>query len=129
MNTLGYPPAALFGFCVALAAGNVYAGVKAGVRAAHGAAVADGVSDYHLAREVSGACPGLWIAVPAETWAGIGAWSAGQMAEWVKGLARGANLCRYRKAIGGPKKQRTTRTRFADAKHIATSRLLRGEQA
>ncbi len=24
----GYPPAALFGFCVALASGNVYAGVK-----------------------------------------------------------------------------------------------------
>ena len=25
VNTLGYPPAALFGFCVALASGNVYA--------------------------------------------------------------------------------------------------------
>jgi hypothetical protein len=128
VNTLGYPPAALFGFCVALAAGNVYAGVKGAVRAAHGATVADGVSDYHLALEVSGVCPGLWIAVPVETWAGIGAWSVGQMAEWLKGLARGANLGRYRKATGGPKKPRTTRTRFPDAKHIATSRLLKGEQ-
>jgi hypothetical protein len=36
VNTLGYPPAALFGFCVALAAGNVYAGVKGALRAAHG---------------------------------------------------------------------------------------------
>lgn len=44
VNTLGYPPAALFGFCVALAAGNVYAGVKGALRAAHGAVVADGVS-------------------------------------------------------------------------------------
>src|SRR4029079_1395789 len=75
VNTLGYPPAALFGFCVALAAGNVYAGVKAGVRAAHGAAAAGGISDYHLALEVSGACPGLWIAIPAETWVEIGGWS------------------------------------------------------
>jgi hypothetical protein len=128
VNTLGYPPAALFGFCVALAAGNVYAGVKGALRAAHGAAVADGVSDYHLALEVSGACPGLWIAIPVETWAGIGAWSAGQMAEWLKGLARGANLGRYRKAARGPKKPRPPRTRFADAKHISTSRLLKGEQ-
>src|SRR6186713_2099990 len=72
VNTLGYPPAALFGFCVALAAGNVYAAVKGALRAAHGAAVADGVSDYHLALEVSGACPGLWIAIPVETWAEIG---------------------------------------------------------
>jgi hypothetical protein len=128
VNTLGYPPAALFGFCVALASGNVYAGVKAAVRAAHGAAVADGVSDYHLALEVSGVCPGLWIAIPTETWAEIGAWSVGQMAEWLKGLARGANLGRYRKATRGPKKPRPPRTRFADARHISTSRLLNGEQ-
>lgn len=128
VNPLGYPPAAMFGFCVALAAGNVYAGVKGGARAAHGAAVADGVSDYPLALEVSGACPGLWIAIPAETWAGIGAWSAGRMAEWLKGLARGANLGRYRKATRGPKKPNPPRTRFADAKHISTARLLNGEQ-
>ncbi len=128
VNTLGYPPAALFGFCVALAAGNVYAGVKGALRAAHGAAVADGVSDYHLALEVSGACPGLWIAIPVETWVGIGAWSVGQMAEWLKGLARGANLRRYRKATRGPKKPRPPRTRFPEAKHVATSRLLNGEQ-
>jgi hypothetical protein len=128
VNTLGYPPAALFGFCVALAAGNVYAGVKGALRAAHGAAVADGVSDYHLALEVSGACPGLWIAVPAETWARIGAWPVGQIAGWLKGLARGANLGRYRKATRGPKKPKPPRTRFPDAKHVATSRLLNGEQ-
>jgi hypothetical protein len=60
----------------------VYAGVKAGVRAAHGASVADGVSDYHLALEVSGACPGLWIALPAEGWAEISEWSVGRMADW-----------------------------------------------
>lgn len=128
VNTLGYPPAALFGFCVALAAGNVYAGVKGALQAAHGAAVADGVSDYHLALEVSGACAGLCIAVPIETWAGIGAWSVGQMAAWLKGLARGANLGRYRKATRGPKKPKPPRTRFPEAKHIATSRLLNGEQ-
>jgi hypothetical protein len=128
VNTLGYPPAAVFGFCVALAAGNVYAGVKGALRAAHGSAVADGVSDYHLALEVSGACPGLWIAIPAEVWAEIGGWSVGRMAEWLVGLARGANLDRYRKAGRGPKKPKPPRTRFADAKHIATSRLLKGEQ-
>ncbi|VTT98803.1 transposase family protein : Transposase IS4 family protein OS=Cyanothece sp. (strain PCC 7822) GN=Cyan7822_1129 PE=4 SV=1 [Gemmataceae bacterium] len=128
VNALGYPPAALFGFCVALAAGNVYAAVKAAVRAAHGAAVADGVSDYHLAVEVSGVCPGLWIAIPVEVWAEMGAWTVGRMAEWLMGLARGANLGRYRKATRGPKKPSPPRTRFAEAKHIATSRLLNGEQ-
>jgi hypothetical protein len=128
VNTLGYPPAALFGFCVALAAGNVYAAVKGAVRAAHGAGVVGGVSDYHLGLEVSGVCPGLWIAVPAETWEEVSEWSVGRMADWLAGLARGANLGRYRKATRGPKKPRPPRTRFAEAKHIATSRLLNGEQ-
>jgi hypothetical protein len=128
VNALGYPPAALFGFCVALAAGNVYAGVKAAVRAAHGAEAADGVSDYHLGLEVSGACPGLWIAVPGETWAAMGGWTVGQMADWLVGLARGTKLRRYRKATRGPKKPRPPRTRFAEAKHISTARLLKGEQ-
>lgn len=50
------------------------------------------------------------------------------MAEWLVGLARGANLGRYRKATRGPKKPKPPRARFADAKHIATSRLLNGEQ-
>jgi hypothetical protein len=128
VNALGYPPAALFGFCVALAAGNVYAAVKGALRAAHGLAAAEGISDYHLALEVSGACSGLWIAVAAEVWAGIGAWPVGRMAEWLKGLAQGANLGRYRKASRGPKKPRPPRTRFPDAKHVATSRLLNDEQ-
>jgi hypothetical protein len=128
VNTLGYPPAALFGFCVALASGNVYAGVKGALRAAHGAEVAEGVSDYHMALEVSGACPGLWIAVATETWSVIGAWSVGDMAKWLVGLARGARLGRYRKATRGPKKPRPPRTRFPEAKHIATSRLLNDEQ-
>jgi Transposase DDE domain len=128
VNTLGYPPAALFGFCVALAAGNVYAGVKGALRAAHGAEVMGGVSDYHLGLEVSGVCPGLWIAVPEETWVGLGGWSVGEMANWLVGLARRANLQRYRKATRGPKKPKLPRTRFPDAKHISTARLLNGEQ-
>jgi hypothetical protein len=73
VNTLGYPPAALFGFCVALAAGNAYAGVTAALAAVHGVdVVAEGVSDYHVAVEVAGVAPGLAVAVPEEAWTGIG---------------------------------------------------------
>lgn len=103
-----YPPAALCGFSVALASNNVYTGVKAAVRAAHGAAI-DGVSDYYLALEVSGVCPALWIAVPAEKRAEMGGWPVERMADWLVGLARGANLGRYRKATRGPKKPRPRR--------------------
>jgi hypothetical protein len=128
VNTLGYPPAALFGFCVALASSNVYAGVKGALRSAHGEAVAEGVSDYHLALEVSSVARGLAIVVPGETWSEIGSWSVEQMSQWLVSLAKRTKLSRYPKAKRGPKKPRTRRTRFADKTHIATSRLLDDEQ-
>ena len=127
VNTLGYPPAALFGFCVALASSNVYAAVKGALRAAHGAA-AEQVSDYHLAVEVSGAAPGLAIAVPPEAWAAFAGWPAGPMADWLLGVARRAELGRYAKGRRGPKKPKPRRTRFAKARHIATARLLKDER-
>jgi hypothetical protein len=129
VNTPGYPPAAWFGFVVALAAGNVSAAVTGAIRAAHGSAVVEGVSDYHLALEVSGTRLGLEIGVPAEVWAEIGGWTVSQMAMWLVGLARGAKLGRHRKASRGPKTPRPPRTRFAEAKHVSTARLLEGEQA
>lgn len=67
VNTLGYPPAALFGFCVALVASNVQAVVSAAVRGEHGAAAADEVSDYYVASELARVSDGMSIAVPDAT--------------------------------------------------------------
>jgi hypothetical protein len=127
VNTPGYPPAALFGFCVALASSNVYAGVKGALRSAHGVAATEQVSDYHLALEVSRVSRGLAIAVPEETWSDMGSWSVGQMSQWLLKLAKQAKLTRYPKSKRGPKKSKTRRTRFPDKKHIATARLLNDE--
>jgi IS4 transposase len=55
VNTLAYPKAALFGFCVALLAFNVLSVVKAALRAAHGAAKIEAIlSTYYLAEEIAG---------------------------------------------------------------------------
>jgi hypothetical protein len=129
LNTLGYPPAALFGFCVALACSNVYAAVKGALRRVHGADVVnESVSDYHVALEVSGVREGMAIAVPEETWAAISGWSVRTLADWLVSLATRAKLSRYKKGKRGPKKPKPRRTRFAKSKHIATARLLNGEQ-
>jgi hypothetical protein len=48
IDTLGYPKAALFAFCVALVSYNVMSTVKAALRAAHGAeAITEEVSGYY----------------------------------------------------------------------------------
>ena len=127
-NTPGYPPAALFAFCVALAASNAHAGVRAAIRGVHGAEAADELSDYYVSSELARTTEGLDIAVPVATWSTIGGWSVGEMVVWLRAVVGRAKLARYRKATRGPKKPKPRRTRFARKKHIATARLLRDEQ-
>jgi hypothetical protein len=125
VNTLAYPQAALFGFCVALAASNVLATVKAALRGAHPqVAVDEEVSDYYLADELAGTYRGLLIALPAEEWQFVTAMPEQEFVQWLKGIAAGVPLERWRKHPRGPKKPRPKRTRFAGHPHVATARLL-----
>lgn len=127
VNTLAYPKAALFGFCVALASSNVYATTKAALRAAHGTETVEAeVSDYYLADELSGTYRGMMIAIPAECWGVFAEVAVPTLAELLIDLARTARLSRFQKHNRGPKKPRKRRTRFTKEKHIATARLLNG---
>ncbi|MDB5311862.1 MAG: Transposase domain protein [Gemmataceae bacterium] len=128
VNALGYPPAALFGFCVALASSNAYAAVRAAVRAEHGAEAAEEVSEYYVSAELERTVEGMAVAVPEENWAPIAGWSAEQMGAWLRAVVRPMKPERYKKATRGPKKNKPRRTRFASKKHIATARLLKSEQ-
>ncbi|MDY3557102.1 hypothetical protein R5W24_006289 [Gemmata sp. JC717] len=66
VNALGYPRAALFGFCVAVAAYNVLSVLKAALRAVHGEQkVREEVSGYYMALEWAMVYPGMMIALPA----------------------------------------------------------------
>jgi IS4 transposase len=69
INTLGYPKAALFSFCLALVAFNIYAVVMAVLQAAHPEKVIkDEVSEYYIAQEIDVATDGLLIAIPEDEW-------------------------------------------------------------
>ena len=70
INTLGYPKAALFGFCVALVAYNVLAIVKATRRSAHGNETIDNeLSSYYLAGNITRTYDGMIIAIESQEWA------------------------------------------------------------
>ena len=129
VDTLAYPKAALFGFCVALASSNVYATVKASLRAVHGVEkVEREVSDHYLGAEISGKYEGMMIAIPERSWRHFATYGAKELAKLLRRLAEQARLERFRKHPRGPKKPKSRRTRFAKAKHISTARLLAGEK-
>jgi IS4 transposase len=128
INTLGYPKAALFAFCIALVSYNVLSTIKAAVRSVHGVAAAEAVSGSDLAEEVAGTHRGMRIAIPEDEWTVFHDLSPKQMGHLLQDLARTIRLNEYRKQPRGPKKPRPERQSGAKIKHVATAKLLKNQK-
>jgi hypothetical protein len=125
LNTLGYPRAALFGFCVAVAAYNVLSVLKAALRAVHGAeTVAKEVSSYYVAQEWSVVYAGMMVALPEERWVCFGAMSAAELAGHLRVWSGVVNLKTFQKSPPRkPTKHKPPRIRDR-CTHISTAQLL-----
>ena len=97
INTLGYPKAALFAFCVALVSYNVLSVVKAALRSVHGEEAVEEVSGYYLADEVAGTHRGMMIAIPEDEWVVFHGLTAAAFGGILLDLAAGVRLSAYRK--------------------------------
>jgi len=128
IDTLGYPKAALFAFCIALVSYNVLSTIKAAVRSVHGVAAAEALSGSDLAEEIAGTHRGMMIAVPKDEWVVFHDLSPEQMGQFLQELARAMRLHEYRKQPRGPKKPRPKRQSGAKIKHVATSKLLKNQK-
>ena len=125
VNTLGYPAAALFAFCVALVAYNVLAVVKGALRGLHGEqTIHDRVSGYYIAGEIGRTYEALLGFVPADQWTQVQALSHEAFLTLLMGLARAVDLAKYRKHPRGPKKPKPKRTMHAGQPHVSTAKLL-----
>jgi hypothetical protein len=125
INTLGYPKAALFAFCLALMAYNAVSLIKAALRRAHGRQkINDEVSSYYLSFEIGRTYDGMMIAIPAPHWAFFRKLSAKEFANVLRELASSVNLSRYQKHPRGPKKKPPERTAYQNGRHVSTAKLL-----
>lgn len=123
--TLGYPKAALLGFCVALVSYNILSAVKAALRAVHGeSTVAEEVSGYYIAEEITMTHRGMMIAIPEDEWVEFGVMSPSDLAEVLVRWAQAVRLSAYRKHPRGPKKPKPQKQSGAKIKHVATSKIL-----
>jgi len=125
INTLGYPKAALFTFCLALLAYNAVSLIKAALRRAHGRQqVNDEVSGYYLALEIGRTYDGMMIAIPIPHWALFRALSDKEFADALHEMASSVKLSRYQKHPRGPKKKPPERAAYQNGKHVSTAKLL-----
>ena len=126
INTLCYPKAALFVFCLALMAANAVAVVKAALRAVHGEEEADELSGYYLALEVKQVHEGMMIAIPPSCWDKIARLKTRPFAKTLMTIAAHADLGQYRKSPRGPKKPPRKKSRYRNGGHVSTHKLLTG---
>jgi hypothetical protein len=125
VDTLGYPQAALFGFCVALVAYNVVALVKGAIRAAHGTAyVEEELSMYYLTLEVAQVATGMEIAVEAQAWEVFRHMSTAEFTTTLVAIAQRLDTKKYTKHKRGPKKPPPHKLSGKRQTHVSTARIL-----
>lgn len=128
LNTLGYPRAALFVFCMALVSFNILSTVRAALKQVHGKeTIETELSNYYVVEDVQSTWRGMEIAIPLEDWRIFIQMSLAEFVQSLRNCAEEVNLKRFYKSTRGPKKP-TTKKKF-DPKHphVSTARLLKNQ--
>jgi Transposase DDE domain len=110
VNTLCYPKAALFAFCVAVVAYNIQSMLKGALRVVHGMQkVQEEVSAYYLADEIAGVYGGRRIALAASHWQRFRRLCVAQLAAVLREVAGQVDMAWLQKGRSGPKKPKPKR--------------------
>lgn len=131
IETLGYPRAALFAFCMALVCYNVLSVILAALRAAHGAeVVTERVSFYYLCDEVASTYRGLEIAVPQKYWTeNFATITPLRLARKLVAIAKTIDLSRYRKHKKRRPSKPPDKMNKKRRNHVSTARVLAKRRA
>lgn len=126
VETLGYPKAALFAFCVALVSYNMIRIVRAALAAVHGEdRIEEEVSAYYLANEIAVHWGGMMVVLPPSYWTRRFAHlRPKQLAAFLREVAQAADLCKYQKHPRGPQRPPPKRSSGKKQKHVSTARLV-----
>jgi hypothetical protein len=124
IDTLAYPKAALFCFCVGLVAYDLVSVLKGALRATHGEQVTELVSGYYIANEITRTYEGMMIALPEESWLVFARMTVAQFARVLRDLAQRVRLETLKKHPRGPKKPVIKKPKNNKEPHVSTARLL-----
>ena len=126
VNTLSYPPAALFALGCAMVVFNVLGVVKAALRAAHGAKIQERLSSHAMATHMRAMAQSLDEIVEPEDWEVFHEASTPEMAQWLLEQAARVPLARYAKAPARKTAPKPATKRVHEPKkpHVSLAKLL-----
>ncbi|MBD2244488.1 transposase [Nostoc sp. FACHB-888] len=126
IETLAYPKAALFSYCMALSVYNLLATLKAVLGSVHGIDKIDaGLSDFYLVDDIHSIYRGMMIAIPPVHWQCFEDFNLNQMVNVLQHLATKVHLKSFRKHPRSPKKKRPPLTVDGKHPHCSTARKLK----
>lgn len=128
VNTLSYPPAALFALACAMVVFNVLGVVKAALRATHGEQVQANLSSHAMATHMRDMAQSFEEIVEPQDWTVFQQVSTLQMVQWLLAQAALVSLKRYAKAPARKtaRKPPTKRVHNPRKPHVSLAKLLAG---
>jgi hypothetical protein len=124
IDTLGYPKAAIFAFCLAVMLYNAVSLLKSVMASVHGEEAVENMSWYYAYMEMQAIYPGMEIALPFEFWSEcFDTMPDVKLCEYLKALAGKINVSRFTKSRRGPKKK-VTKTYDPKVNHVSTFKVL-----
>jgi len=130
INTLGYPKAALFGFCTALVAYNAMAVVKGALRRAYGEKkIRDNFSGFYMALHLQMERAGIDMMIEDNEWTIFREMNINDFSEFILSLAEKVNLSQFQKSKQSKRKKAEKIKKedpYAGHPHVSTARLLSG---
>jgi hypothetical protein len=125
VDTLGYPRAALFAFCVALLLQNTFSMLHGSLRCVHGQKKVDEeVSGVLLSQELRKTYDGMMVQIPHVHWEEIAHISIKQFAKLLRSWVAQMDLERYRKTPRGPKNSQLKRKPRSKGGRVSTAVVL-----
>ena len=124
LKTLAYPRAALFGFCLAVIAYNVFSLAKATLDSVHAEPVSQTLSTDYLGHEIAATFRALFDLTDGTEWHFIPQLSRSEFAQWLQQIAQRMAIQAYRKTGRGPKKPRLKVPHDPKQPHVSTQKLL-----
>jgi IS4 transposase len=125
INSLGYPRAALFGFCVALVSYIVMSVIKAALGSVHGFDfVEKNISGYYVADEIKFVYRGMMVVIDNKQWKVFRDMPTDALIQLLKKLAGNVKLSAFQKHPRGSKKPQLKRIALKNKPHVSTAKIL-----
>ena len=124
INTLCYPKAAIFAFCLAAMLYNAVSLMKSTIASVHGEEAVENMSWYYAYMETQSVWSGMAIALPFEYWSHrFDTMPDREFCKYLKGLSGKINMSKFVKSRRGPKKK-VTKKQDPKVNHVSTFKIL-----